>query len=171
MKRIFSTLSIVALLALPAVAQTNDNNFLTGVENFFNNGSNWVSAVYGIYVPKLKTAGEGAAFGYKITDNIVSVLRVDCFNNLHSENGGAWLPSGQMQLQVPIHLTSATTLTFFGFGGLAVPLSGMGDANRQTTGIFGTGGDISISQHLRVIADWETWNAQQQVRFGFCWKF
>ena len=168
-------LQLILLLGLTARAQNETNIDTTAfneVLNFLGQGSNWIVAPYGIYANSkdLKNhAGGGLAVAYKLSDFVVPALRIDYVGSEF------WMPSGSLQLQLPIHPTSSTNFAIipFTFGGIATPLSGGGSANHDAVGILGVGAAVRITAHLDILADVERWTAYsgQQYRFGFAWKF
>lgn len=166
---------MVACFTQTARAQTDTNSILgsigTQIGNFFHDGSNWVCGVYGIAVPKQHTGGEGIFAGYLVDPHVMTLMRVDCLNNFGDTTGGVWLPSLQVQLQMPIQINSYLRLTPLGYGGVAAPISGLGVANRQVVSIVGGGLALGIKQHAKLFVAWETWDTVQQIRFGGGWAF
>ena len=131
---------------------------------FLAQGSNWIVAPYGIYDMTTKSAGGGVALAYKVSDFVLPTLRLDYIN------GDVFMPSGTVQLQMPIKVTTNIWLTPFLFGGVATAVTGSG-ADGTAIGIFGLGGDIRITEHFGILGDWEKWSSHEQLRFGFHWKF
>src|SRR5882757_3770262 len=92
-------------------------NTLGGIFEFLGNGSNFMFAVYGIAGVDFKKFGGGVAIAYKITDFVAPVARLDYYD------GNLWMPSGSLQLQVPLKFGSVKIIPF-GFSGIATPVGG-----------------------------------------------
>lgn len=170
--------TVLALLTFASSAQTNTNNapvisgpaadawaFITtaGV-------TNWMIAPYAIYSTTSKEFGGGLGVGYRLSDFVVPTLRVDYLNK------EIWMPSANLQLQVPVTILGKVTVIPFTFAGVATTVSGGGTDNGAAVGMLGVGGAIRLSTHFDVIGDYELWNggpfrSDNQIRFGFVWKF
>jgi hypothetical protein len=176
MKKLFIVqLIIIALLgALPLRGQTNTNTLPQPYEQvfeFLSQGSNWIIAPYGTFTTDHHYGG-GLALGYHLNDFMVPFLRLDYLDYPGQE---LWMPSGSLQLQAPINLSTNVSIIPFVVGGIATPIQsgGAGVSAGTPVGIFGGGADIKFSQHFGVLADWETWSSfpAQQIRVGFHWRF
>jgi hypothetical protein len=130
--------------------------------------TNWYVATYGIYVSDNKSFGGGVAAAYSLSPYVLSVLRVDYLND------SFWMPSGSMQLQLPIKLMGKLNVTPFAFAGIATLLGGNGDQETgSAVGIGGAGLATRFNDHLGVVYDVEMWSgfSGAQHRFGIYWKF
>jgi hypothetical protein len=144
------------------------------------NNTNWIIEVHALRAPALpQKYGGGIGLFYPFNEMIYAGVRVDWVN------GGFWMPSGSVGVQLPIKLTSWFKLTPFTYGGLAVPLSGakildltvpghIRDNNGQATAILGYGLALQIYEpashkwNLSVAVDNETWSgfAGEQHRYA-----
>ena len=160
------TLVCAAALVMPAAGQLYEKNadgsftpitlntnstgtpFLSGplVEllTTLSSATNWGVATFGIYEPKSDrhkaSYGFGAVALYNINTYMAMGVGIDCLDNQVT------MPSGQFQLQAPLHLggTNGLTVTPFAFTGVATPVSGMGTDNGAVVGLFGAGLDVKI---------------------------
>lgn len=144
--------------------------------------SNLLWEVHGLYAPGLtKKYGGGVGVVYPFTPYVFTSIRVDWVN------GGFWMPQGNVGIQAPLTLytngTSKIVITPFGYGGVAVPVSGatvgsitIGGASPinndgKPTAILGAGGalDLYSAWHLKLVGDVEDWSnfPGQQYRVGF----
>lgn len=167
----------VALLTATAIAQTNQpppastNLFgepVSKVISFLSNtATNWLVAGYGIYSEDTASGGAGIAGAYTINDFVATALRLDYID------GEVWMPSGNLQLQLPLQLANKVTVIPFIFTGLATPLGGRGEDNGSSTVIYGSGLAGRISKNFGLIYDAEKWERFDGVqhRFGVYWKF
>lgn len=139
---------------------------VTNLFNFLATGSNWIAVGYGIVSSDGEKYGGGIALAYKVTEFFLPVVRMDYYDN------EIWLPSGSLQLQLPITISGKVRVTPFLFGGIATPLNSE-DRAGEIVGIFGIGAAVGISKHLSVIADVEAWTGfeAEQIRFGLAYKF
>lgn len=132
--------------------------------------SNWVVGTYGIYSETSKTWGGGVGVGYKLSDFVVPIFRMDMIGP------DVYLPSGNLQLQVPVTLFGKLTAVPFGFGGVATTVAGGGNENGAVVGILGIGMAVRITKNIDLLGDWEIWEGgkfhqDNQIRFGAAWKF
>jgi len=139
---------------------------LTG---FLAQGSNWMAAPYGIaYHDALgKTRfGGGVGIGYRISDYVIPTMRLDFLDRQF------YMPSGSLQLQLPIHIGKFTVIPL-AFSGIASPIGGRQNGNGAVGGIFGTGAAIQLGKKFDIIADMEKWTSfsGNQYRLGFVYKF
>ena len=124
--------------------------------------TNLIIAPYGIASTDFKKFGGGLAVGYKLSDNVVPTLRIDYYD------GRLWMPSGNLQLQVPFHLGSVTIIPF-AFTGVAVPINS--GASDPVVGMVGTGGALKLGKSFDLLADYEIWSSLgNQIRVGIGWK-
>jgi hypothetical protein len=134
----------------PVALQTNVTGtpFLSGpltdLLSTMSTATNWGVAGFGIYMPKSdahKAAyGMGALFLYNINPYVAAGVGIDWLDNQTT------MPSGQLQLQAPLHIggTNGITVTPFAFTGVATPVSGMGDNNGSVVGLFGAGLSVKL---------------------------
>lgn len=132
--------------------------------------TNWMIAPFGIYSTTSKEWGGGLGIGYKLSDFVVPVMRIDY---LASQ---LWMPSMNLQLQVPVHIMGKVTVIPFTFAGVATTVSGGGSENGTAVGMLGIGGAIRIASHWDLVGDYEIWNGgpfsqDNQIRFGVVFKF
>lgn len=181
MKKIFAVLLATIGLALGLEAQTNTPPvtnapvisgpaadawaFITT-----QGATNWMVAPFGIYSTTSKEWGGGLALGYKLSDFVVPVMRLDY---LASE---IWMPSMNLQLQVPVTILGKVTVIPFTFAGVATTVSGGGSQNGSAVGMLGVGGAVRIASHWDLVGDYELWNggpfhSDNQIRFGVLFKF
>lgn len=176
MKRL---LTIIVLATATAVGYSQNSNGVPSwvdspITKFLSDGTNWHVASYGIYDTDTHEVGLGIGAGYKVSDYVVPTLRLDYIR------GDVYVPSGNLQLQVPIlFFDGKVKVTPFVTTGVATTLnSGRNDGN--AIGIFGTGGYVMFNHNKSayvpkgVIADVERWTGggfdTTQVRFGLIWK-
>jgi hypothetical protein len=176
LKSLIAAAGTAALLCLNLNAQTTTNpppsttglgSSVDAVVSFLSKGSNWMVAPYGIYDTGSKSGGAGIGIGYKLSDFVVPVMRLDYIDS------HVWMPSGSLQLQVPVTFAQKVTVTPFAFTGIATPVGGTAANNGSVVGIFGLGGAIKLSTHFDLIADYEKWTGFKgnQIRAGFVFKF
>lgn len=177
MKKVTSLLALIGLLAMSAAAQeqtTNSTAIISGPAaeafDFITTAgvSNWMVAPYGIYDSGSKEFGGGIAVAYKLSDFVVPTLRMDY---LHSE---IWMPSADLQLQVPLTIAGKWKAYPFVFAGIATPVSGQHDDNGTAVGMFGAGLAIRLSNRFDLVGDVESWQGASfsglQYRFGILFK-
>lgn len=143
------------------------------VLGFLQNGSNWIAATYGIYDTTSKEFGGGVGVGYKISEYVVTVVRLDFIADR------VFVPSGSLQLQLPINI-GRFKLTPFGFSAIATSLNS-DLSSGEPVGIFGAGGALTFNTDSQwyvpkgLIADFEHWTGggfnDDQIRFGVLFKF
>lgn len=155
---------------LPPAGATNSpiiSGPVTNLFNFLATGSNWITAAYGIASTDGERYGGGVALAYKVTDFFLPVIRLDYYDHR------VWMPSGSLQLQVPITIKGKVRVTPFFFGGVATPLNSELDNNGEIEGIFGAGLAVGVTSKVSVVADVEKWTGfdAEQIRFGLAYKF
>lgn len=140
---------------------------LEGVFTFLGSGSNWMVAPYGLYDTGAKKPGGGVGLFYAITPNVVTGMRLDYVD------GSLFMPSGNLQLQVPINFSPTVALVPFTFAGIAAPIGSGGISSDAPIGIFGIGGALRITKKVDLVGDYEKWTGfpGSQIRFGFLYKF
>ncbi len=156
-------------------------------------GSNVLVELHGLYAPGLgKKYGGGLGAFYPINDYLYAGVRLDWVN------GGFWMPSGNVGLQLPLHLGNYVTniiglwatnivVTPFGYAGVAIPISGAvvgtitiggsppRDNNGQPTAILGWGASLLLynaaTWNIDLLFDQEDWTGfnGKQYRFGLAW--
>lgn len=129
--------------------------------------TNWMIGAYGIYDQGTKSAGGGIGVGYKLSDFVVPIMRLDYLND------GLWMPSGNLQLQLPLTIMGKVTVIPLAFTGIATPLAGKGNDNGSAVGILGIGLAVRVAQHWDVLADYEKWSGfdGNQYRIAAAYKF
>lgn len=139
------------------------------VLGFLSQGSNFIIAPYGIWDSGKSRGGAGIGIGYHLSDFVVPNLRLDWLDHQ------LYMPSGSMQVQLPIYLKKdgSFKLTPFVLTGIATPLGGKQNDNGAAVGIFGIGTSLQISKRFGLIYDIEKWSgfAGNQHRFGFHYRF
>lgn len=137
--------------------------------SFISASSNLMCAAYGIVSTDGKKYGGGIGLGFRVSDLVVPTLRLDYYDQK------VWMPSANLQLQLPLHLGGNTNITYtpFTFAGVATPLSGKGDDNGEPVGMLGIGAAVRIGKHWGLIADFEHWTGfdADQLRFGAYFRF
>lgn len=178
MKTILSIIMAVGLCATGYSQDTNSTPFRwweSPITSTLSQGTNYIGATYGIYDMKTKEFGGGIGVGYKINDYVVTVVRLDAISD------HLFVPSGSIQLQVPMKFLGRIEVTPFTFSGVATSLNG-DDNNGEAIGIFGVGGAIKFGNNESawyvpkgLIGDYEHWTGggfnDDQVRFGVLFKF
>lgn len=156
----------------PLAVGTNDVPTLPEHVNTWLNflsatSTNWMFVTYGLYATEPDRFGGGVAAAYSLSDYAATGLRLDYID------GEFWMPSVNIQLQLPIKVMNKLTVVPFVLSGLATPISGAGDKQDTVTGIFGGGLALRITKHADLIYDCEAWTGfpGNQHRFGFLWKF
>ena len=152
----------IALLAASLTAKAGLFDSLTNSAPWLQ-GTNFMAAVYGISSEKFDKFGAGVALVYNVTPVVATVARLDYYD------GSIWMPSGSLQLQLPVKFGSVE-LVPFAFSGIATPVSGK---SPSAVGIFGIGAAVRISKRWDIVADYERWTGfdQDQIRFGALYKF
>lgn len=173
-------IALLGLIAFAASAQTNTNTVppgqFTDWLNFIHEGTNFVTAVYGLVTTdkNLHGGGGGVALGYRVSDLLVPVMRIDYLNRAFYQG------SLNLELQAPITLATNWTVVPFGIAGGAVPFGGgTSGASLTAQGIVGAGLALrldflgGIGKKMDVVLDWEKWSAipGNQYRGGIAWKF
>jgi hypothetical protein len=165
-----------------ARAQDTNAPVVTGAAStlwdFVTTGSNYWAAPYGTFGVSSHTMGGGIAVGYKVSEIINPVVRLDYFD------GQFWMPSLTAQLQAPRALMGKIPVIPFGVAGIATPIAGAGTGNGSLVTVLGAGaavkldflGSSSLLQHTDIVVDYEKWlglpqKQQNQIRFGVLFKF
>lgn len=189
-KQILSTLSIVALVATAGAggltpiledgpqktehvysvqadrvtAYDSVTNPVNKITEFLSNAtSNIIVVPYGIASTDFKKFGGGVALGYELSQNVVPFLRVEKYN------GDFFMPSGTVQLQVPVKFGSFVIVPL-AYTGVAVPL-GEKHVNDPVVGIVGTGAAVRLGAKFDLLAAYEVRTATgNQICLGFGWK-
>jgi len=162
MKRLIA----IAVLALGLTVQSkaqDTTNVVHAWESFLSSATtNLIVVPYGIASSDFKKFGNGLGVGYKLSDNVVPTLRIDYYDKK------LWMPSGNLQLQVPVHL-GALTLIPFAFTGVAVPINS--GTSASVVGMVGTGAALRLGKSFDLLADYEIWSSLgNQIRVGIGWK-
>jgi hypothetical protein len=166
--------SLLFALAMPVLAQTNAPVASSPIFEFLSTGTNWYAGTYGIYDTTSKQWGGGIGAGYKLSEFVVPIVRLDYIGSQ------IWVPSGSLQLQVPVTLFGKFTVVPFVFPGIATSLNNYNSGNNgDAVGIFGSGVMLRIPSTKwyvpsDVIADYERWTGgpfkDNQFRLGLSWK-
>jgi len=201
MKKILAVLSIALLAAIGVQAQTGLNqvpNLMPGeptvsgaladLKTAIFGRSNGVVEVHALYAKGLSSKyGGGIGYFWNVNPYLLGGVRLDYVD------GGFYMPSGNATLQLPTHPLKSLTflpkwasdveLTYFGYGGVGIPLSGAKVYNftvpghiknnaGQATAILGMGAAVKVATahgwEIFAIADRETWSGFNgaQWRFG-----
>ncbi len=162
MKKILSL--VLVAFALTAKAQTNTTGVIHVWEDFLSNATtNIIVVPYGIASTDFKKFGGGIALGYELSPNVVPFLRIENYN------GDFFMPSGTVQLQVPVHLGSFTVIPL-AYTGIAVPL-GNKHVNDPVVGIVGTGAALRLGAKFDLLASYEIRTTTgNQICVGVGWK-
>src|SRR5690348_15720146 len=131
--KLISILTASSLIALTSLAQTNAPPSGGTLWDFVTTGSNYWVAPFGTYAPDAKTAGGGVALGYRVSEVVNPILRLDYFN------GALWVPSLTAQIQPPRTLLGKIPIVPFGIAGAATPISGAGVGNGTFVTVLGAG--------------------------------
>lgn len=173
MKKLIASLTLVScLLCLSTKAQDTNtvpvlpppvNTFL----NFVGTLTNWAIAPYVTYAQSTKEMGGGIAALVNITPYAASGLRLDYLGKK------LWMPSINIQLQMPIHISGQLDVIPFALSGLATPLGGSAKDNGTAQAIFGAGLAVKFSKNIYVAWDYEKWTNYpgNQHRVAFIWRF
>ena len=166
--------AITGLACLCASAAVNTNTTPPTLEgpgiialNFLTQGTNWSIAPYGLYDTHTKMGGAGLAALYSVTEVFSAGMGLDYIND------EIWMPSGNVQLGLPMTIMGKVKVTPLAYTGLSTSISGRGDRNGDAVGIFGAGMGAGVYKHLSVFAAWEKRSTfeGELVRFGLSWKF
>lgn len=156
------TIATLALALVGANAQTT--NVIHAWEEFLGNATtNIIVVPYGIASTDFTKFGGGVALGYQLSPNVVPFIRLENYN------GDFFMPSGTVQLQVPVHFGSFTIVPL-AYTGIAVPL-GDKHINDPVIGIVGTGAALRLGSKFDLIASYEMRTASgNQICLGVGWK-
>jgi hypothetical protein len=179
MKTSFRNLSILAALCFSTClgsAQTNPP--ASTLWDFLTTGSNYWAVPYGTYSVSGHGVGGGLALGYKATEILNPVVRLDYFG------GQFWMPSLTAQLQPPRTFMGKIPVIPFAIAGAATPISGNGAGNGTFVTILGAGVAVKTDilgsgwfwTHSDIVVDYEKWlglpqQDQNQIRVGWLIKF
>jgi hypothetical protein len=177
----FSAFICLSLLCVCGVkAQTNtppSTNLLSGpivdAIDFLGHGSNWFAVPFGMVSTDTKQWGGGLALGYKLSDFVVPVMRIQGIQDEDKHSFSIWMPSFAVQLQAPLTIMGKFTLTPFAYGAAAIPISGAGDKNGDPVGIIGAGAAVRLSPKFDLVGSVEHWTVfnSDQILFGILVKF
>lgn len=159
----------------PPIEQPDIPNWMESpITQFLLNGTNWMVAPYAIVNTTTKEAGAGIGAGYKISEFLVPTMRLDYVG------GKVWVPSGSIQLQLPLTFFGKVKVTPFTFTGIATSFNNDSESG-GAIGIFGIGGSVSLKADTEwyvpkgIIGDYERWTGggfnDNQIRIGFLFKF
>lgn len=135
--------------------------------NFLSQGTNWSVAPYGLYDTHTKKGGAGIAALYHVTPVLAAGMGLDYINH------EIWMPSGDVQIGLPITIMGKVKLTPLAYTGLSTSISGRGGHNGDAVGIFGAGMAGTVYKNLSVFSAWEKRSTfeGELIRFGISWKF
>jgi hypothetical protein len=155
------TIALLAASLVGAKAQTT--NVIHAWESFLSDATtNIIVVPYGIASEDFKKFGGGVALGYELSANVVPFLRLENYN------GDFFMPSGTVQLQIPIHFGSFTIVPL-AYTGVAVPLGK--HSSDPVVGIVGTGAAIRLGKSFDLIGSYEMRSSQgNQICLGIGWK-
>lgn len=153
---------LAVLLALHVRAQQATNT-ISAWESFLSNAtSNVIVVPYGIASTDFKKFGGGVAVGYELSQNVVPFMRIENYN------GDFFMPSGTIQLQVPIKFGSLV-LVPLAYTGVAVPLGS--HSSDPVVGLVGTGAALRLGKSFDLIAAYEMRSSVgNQICVGIGWK-
>ena len=161
-------LACLCLIGIQAKAQTNN------LWDLITTGTNYFGGAYGTVNYKLNTVGGGAFVGYRATDFIAPIARIDYWG------GRLYTMSLNVELQPPRSLMGKIPVVPFALAGVETPLQG----DASTDAMVGAGAAIKLDflgsgwlpTHLDIVADYEMHfglptDQQHQIRLGFLLKF
>lgn len=173
MKKLILAAILSSSLLLSARAQTTNGPVdptpqpIHQVWDFLATGSNWLVAPYGIVADNGKAFGGGIALGYRASQFLVPTLRLDYFD------GHVTMPSGNVQLQVPIHIGGLTVIPLV-YTGVGTTIGGLGQSNGEAIGIVGAGAAVQIGAHWDLLGAYErrsNFPSGGLLLFGVGYKF
>lgn len=181
MKKFIALFTLVAALTLPAGAQVTNQppitNILSGpivdAIDFVGQGSNWFAVPFGMVSTDNKQWGGGLALGYKLSDFVVPLMRIQGIEDVDKHSFNIWMPSLTVQLQAPIVLFGKVTAIPLLYGGAGIPISGAGSINGDPVGILGAGLALKLSKKWDLVGTYEHWTnfKANQILFGPLYKF
>lgn len=165
-------IGLAMLAGISTQAQTSTNG--PSIWDFATTGSNYWVAPFATMAPKSGDFGYGVAVGYKVTQVINPVLRLDSFA------GKLWVVSGNLELQAPRSLLGKFPITPFAVAGVATSFGGNGQNNGAPCGVVGAGAYFDwsylspnswLGKHGHTAVDYERWiglpdKQQNQIRFA-----
>lgn len=165
------TACFLAIVTLPATAQST--NAPPNLWDIVTTGTNYFGGGYGTVNYKLNTAGGGIFVGYRATDFLAPVARLDYWS------GTLYTMSLNVELQVPRTVMGKIPVVPFAIAGVETPLKG----NASTDAVVGAGAAIRLdflgtswlATHLDLVGDYEMHfglptDQQHQIRFGLLLK-
>lgn len=165
-------------LSLNVSAQTNTNTAPGNLWDFVTTGTNYFAVPFTTYSVNDHSFGGGIALGYRITEIVAPVIRLDYFNSK------LYNVSLTANLQPPRSLFGKFPVTPFVIAGAATPISGGGEDNGTFVSVVGGGliahfdtlGSSWLAKHAWLAADYEKWiglpqRQEDQIRFGFGLSF
>lgn len=173
MKKLLSIIGLAFILSA-SQAQTVTNGPSSTLWDFLTTGSNYWAVPFGTYSMNSHEFGGGVAVGYRVSDIVNPVVRLDYFSKR------LYMVSLNAEIQVPRKLMGKIPLTPFAVGGVATGLSGLGQDNGTAIGIVGggfyvdfkwTGSTSWLANHTALVVDYERWvglpsNQADQFRIG-----
>jgi len=166
MKKLMSVIAGLVIMTSVINAQsTNDTGgtVIHAWEDFLGSATtNLIVVPYGISSTDFTKFGGGLALGYKLSDNVVPFIRIENYN------GDFFMPSGTIQLQVPVHLGGLTVIPL-AYTGVAVPLGK--HINDPVVGLVGTGAALRLGKQFDFLAAYEMRSGVgNQICIGLGWK-
>lgn len=130
--------------------------------------TNFAVDLYGGYATDHKDWGGGVAIVYNFSQFLGSMARLDYINSKET----VYMPSLNLQFQVPLSFGTKLKVTPFVFSGVGIPIAGT-DKNGQMVGIVGGGLAARFGAHFGVATSYEYWTNLKTpwIRFGPYWKF
>lgn len=175
MKKYILSLLAVTALALTGYAQTETNlppiagntNFWPSLWGTLTTGSNWLIAPHYIYSIDKHRSGAGLALVAKVSETVSTAVGFDYLGP-----DGVWMPSATLQLNAPTLTLGKLKTVFFGYTGIATPLSS-GHNDWTAVAIAGTGVNLYFTRNVAAFAAWEYRSSDwgQYIRAGVDIKF
>lgn len=152
--------SVSAQTNLPPIS--GNTNFWPGLWETLTTGTNWVIAPHYIYSIDKHRSGAGLALVARVSENVATAVGFDYLGP-----DGVWMPNATLQLNAPTLTLGKIKTVFFGYTGIATPLSS-GDQNWSAVAIAGTGVNLYISKNVAGFAAWEYRSSDwgQYIRTG-----
>lgn len=176
MKKLTTTLLAALALTCAGYSQIVDTNttppsvggFFGDAIKFVGTGTNW-SFFAGALIPTDKDLKPGGTvIGYcSISEYAGAAMAFDVVNK------DITTTSASVQLQVPIQMGQSLRLVPYGYTGIGMPLSGLGDGNGDVIGIIGAGVAFCYKEHFRAFAgsEFRSGFAGEFIRAGIGWHF
>jgi hypothetical protein len=155
-------------------AQAQTNTVPPNLWDYLTTGSNYFGGGFGTYSTGDHSTGGGLFVGYRATDFLAPVVRLDYWNHT------IYTMSLNIELQPPRTIMGKIPVVPFALAGVETPLQG----NASTDACVGAGAAVKLDflgsswlpTHLDIVADYEQHfglpDAQKhQIRLGLLLKF